>query len=169
MLTREQEEGGGQYQGQRMGVIEACQRGAEARGEIAVPVAARVEAWLLAKQSQSQSHSRLALTATALQTAPHLASEQQVKEQGQLPTVGSKAWEENEAAMRKVLLRYGGTGVLDAISAAVSLRPPVRVYPVSDLDSEAPVAWTSSMGGGAGAGTVLVLLYCCVITMFAHS
>jgi hypothetical protein len=30
------------------------------------------------------------------------------------------------------------TGILEAVSAAVGLKPPVYCYPVSDLDSEAP-------------------------------
>jgi hypothetical protein len=53
---------------------------------------------------------------------------------------------EQEAALRRVLGRYGSTGVLKALSAAVSLRPPIYCYPVSDLDTEAPVGWTSGKG-----------------------
>jgi uncharacterized membrane protein SirB2 len=34
---------------------------------------------------------------------------------------------------------------LEAVSAAVGLKPPVYCYPVSDLESEAPVGWTSGM------------------------
>ena len=50
--------------------------------------------------------------------------------------------------------RWGTTGVLEALSAAVALRQPVYVYPVADLDTEAPVGWTSSMGvGGGGSGS----------------
>ena len=44
-----------------------------------------------------------------------------------------------------VLGLWGSSGVLEAISAAVSLRPPLLVYPVEDLDSEAEV------GGGSDA------------------
>lgn len=35
---------------------------------------------------------------------------------------------------------------LQAISAAVALKPPTLCYPVSDLASECPVGWTASMG-----------------------
>lgn len=34
---------------------------------------------------------------------------------------------------------------MEAVSAAVGLKPPVYCYPVSDLESEAPVGWTSGM------------------------
>lgn len=43
--------------------------------------------------------------------------------------------------------KFGCLGVLESISAAVSLRPPLLVYPVSDLDSEVGLG-----GGGGGEG-----------------
>lgn len=48
---------------------------------------------------------------------------------------------ENNPFWRKIII-----GVLEAVSAAVALKQPVYCYPVSDLDTEAPIGWTSSMG-----------------------
>lgn len=39
-------------------------------------------------------------------------------------------------------------GVLDAVSAAVSIKPPVYCYPVGDLTLESPVGWAHTVGGG---------------------
>ena len=49
---------------------------------------------------------------------------------------------EEEALLNTTLARWGSTGVLDALSEAVKLNPPVLCYPVSDLDSEMPI-WHS--------------------------
>lgn len=40
---------------------------------------------------------------------------------------------------------YGTTGVLEVISEAIKLKPPVLVYPVNDLDQELPIGWTANM------------------------
>ena len=40
-----------------------------------------------------------------------------------------------------------GVGVLAALTAAVNLRPPVLVYPVSDMDSLVPIAFKSDLLG----------------------
>jgi hypothetical protein len=37
-------------------------------------------------------------------------------------------------------------GVLEAVSAAVSIKPPVYCYPVSELALESPVGWTHGKG-----------------------
>ena len=39
-------------------------------------------------------------------------------------------------------------GVLDAVSAAVSIKPPIYCYPVADLGLESPVGWTHVVAGG---------------------
>lgn len=41
---------------------------------------------------------------------------------------------------------YLPTGVLEAVSAAVSLKPPVYCYPVGDLTLESPVGWVHNGG-----------------------
>lgn len=38
-----------------------------------------------------------------------------------------------EAVRRRVLLRYGGTGALLALTTAVAMRPPRIVFPVGDM------------------------------------
>lgn len=38
-------------------------------------------------------------------------------------------------------------GVLDAVSAAVSIKPPIYCYPVADLALESPVGWTHIVAG----------------------
>ena len=35
--------------------------------------------------------------------------------------------------------------MLEAVSAAVSIKPPVYCYPVSDLETESPIGWTYGM------------------------
>lgn len=101
--------------------VAECQNEAKQRGENAVPISARAEAWVLLKQ----------------------AAEDDGNMSRQLPTQGSKDWLSNQNCLDTVERLFGGTGVLDAISAAVSLRPPVLCYPVCDLDSEAPVGWSA--------------------------
>jgi hypothetical protein len=65
------------------------------------------------------------------------------KVDGVLPIAGSKAWNENEECLARSLSILGDTGVLEVISAAVSLRPPVYCFPVADLESELPIGWSS--------------------------
>ena len=102
-------------------IIVQCQEDALSRGEVAVPVSARAENWVLqklcvAKSKESSSGSR---------------------EQGATT---------EERALQRVMRLYGNTGVLNALSAAVFLRSPIFCYPVSDLDTEFPVGWTSGKG-----------------------
>lgn len=111
--------------------VKMCHDEANRRGEAAIPVSARAESWQLLRQ------------AAELRTDSPLAS--------QLPAKGSKVWVENEHCLTEMRAKYGDTGVLDAISAAVNLRPPVLCYPVSDLATEAPVGWNASHGMSAPA------------------
>jgi hypothetical protein len=46
------------------------------------------------------------------------------------------------------MVGFGSTGVLEAISEAVRLKPPVLCYPVGDIDTETPVAWSASLIAG---------------------
>lgn len=102
-------------------IISTCQQQAKARGENAVPVSAAVESWMLLKEAFA-SNERGSI---------------------KLPSEGSILWNSQEKAMTKVLTKYGSSGVLDALSAAVKLRPPIYVYPVTDLESESPIGWTT--------------------------
>jgi len=52
------------------------------------------------------------------------------------------AGKDTDPVVVSTLQKFGCLGVLESISAAVSLRPPLLVYPVSDADSEA------GLGGG---------------------
>ena len=97
-------------------IVPRCQEDASARGEVAVPVSAISENWLLQKQVKT------------------------------LDEKDALIHSEQEKTLQRVLETYGSTGVLDALSAAVFLRPPIFCYPVSDLDTEAPVGWTSGKG-----------------------
>jgi ribosome-binding ATPase len=97
-------------------IIYKCQQEARLRGEVAVPVSARAEFWSQQKLSQKN-----------------------------LPHVESNEYKTEEQRLQKCLSSWGSTGVLEAISEAIKLKPPVLVYPVSDLDSELPIGWTASM------------------------
>jgi ribosome-binding ATPase len=101
---------------QSIDIIYQCQQEARLRGEVAVPVSARSEFWLQQKLSQKS-----------------------------LPHVESNEYKAEEQRLQKCLSCWGSTGVLEAISEAVKLKPPVLVYPVLDLDSELPIGWTASM------------------------
>lgn len=59
-----------------------------------------------------------------------------------------------EALQRKVLGRYGGTGVLLAVTAAVAMRPPRVAFPVCDLHTctAIPARGGASAGGVLGSG-----------------
>ena len=50
----------------------------------------------------------------------------------------------------KVLQRYGGTGVLAAVTAAASLRLPAVAFPVADLESCAALPATTLSSGAGG-------------------
>jgi hypothetical protein len=95
-------------------VVRQCQDMALARGEVAVPVSARAECRVLQKLLEAQV--------------------------GGLP---KKDAEKEEAVLQQTISRWGSTGVLEAISSAVQLSPPVLCYPVADLETEAPLGWTS--------------------------
>lgn len=101
--------------GQTIDIIFQCQNEAKLRGEVAVPVSARAEFWV------------------------------QQKLAGKIPHEESNEYKLEEERLRKCLEDWGSTGVLEAISEAVKLKPPVLVYPVSDLDSDLPIGWTASM------------------------
>ena len=106
-------------------VVAECSRIANLQGEVAVPVSARAESWILLK---------LAAAFNKESSMAHL-----------LPSEGSPAWIDNERCVAMVTNLYGGTGVLECVSAAVALRPPILCYPVSDVETEAPVGWSSSL------------------------
>jgi hypothetical protein len=155
-------------------VVMLCQRQAVQRGEVAVPVSAQAESWELLKQAAgiyTESHASSdnshvddnnAVEDTVVEKAVDVeengtdvdaetvANMKNKSGRPMLPPVGSPQWEANEEALRRVRADWGGTGVLEAVSAAVRLRPPVYCYPVSDLDSEAPVGWTAGKGIGTG-------------------
>jgi ribosome-binding ATPase YchF (GTP1/OBG family) len=97
-------------------VIQRCQQEAFLRGEVAVPVSARADCWLQQKISNKN-----------------------------LPHIESNEYKLEEARLQSCIEKWGGTGVLEAISEAVKLKQPVLVYPVCDLDLELPVGWTASM------------------------
>ena len=106
--------------------IVQCQEDALARGEVAVPVSARAENWVLQKLCTAKSKE---------------SSSGDSSDRGSISTHGVE-----ELALQRVLRLYGSTGVLNALSSALFLRSPVFCYPVSDLDSELPVGWTSGKG-----------------------
>ena len=112
-------------------VVEECNRIAQLQGEVAVPVSARAESWTLLK------------LAAAFNKDSSMAA--------LLPAEGSSAWVDNERCLASVTKLYGGTGVLDCISAAVALRPPVLCYPVSDVESEVPLGWSTSLKSAPAA------------------
>lgn len=97
-------------------IIYKCQQEAKMRGEVAVPVSARAEFWSQQKLSQTN-----------------------------LPHEESNEYKTEEQRLQKCLSFWGSTGVLEAISEAIKLKPPVLVYPVNDLDSELPIGWSASM------------------------
>lgn len=101
---------------QTVDIIFRCQNEAKLRGEVAVPVSAISEFWLQKKISQKN-----------------------------LPHMESNEYKLEEERLQKCLTLWGSTGVLEAISEAIRLKPPILVYPVSDLDSELPIGWTASM------------------------
>jgi ribosome-binding ATPase YchF (GTP1/OBG family) len=105
-------------------LVSACQEDAAARGEVAVPVSAMAENWVVKKSATMKSGENLKMKGIG----------------------GEKEDEEQEEVLQRVLRAFGSTGVLDALSAAVWLRAPVLCYPVSDLDSEAPLGWTAGKG-----------------------
>jgi len=41
--------------------------------------------------------------------------------------------------LQRTMRAWGGTGTMRLVSAAVSMKPPILVYPVDDLESEAPI------------------------------
>jgi ribosome-binding ATPase len=97
-------------------IIYQCQHEARLRGEVAVPVSAKAEFWLQQKLSRKS-----------------------------LPHEESNEYRDEEMRLQRCLSCWGSTGVLEAISEAIKLKPPVLVYPVNDLDSELPIGWTASM------------------------
>jgi ribosome-binding ATPase len=97
-------------------IIYQCQHEARLRGEVAVPVSAKAEFWIQQKISKKN-----------------------------LPHEESNEYRDEELRLQRCLSSWGSTGVLEAISEAIKLKPPVLVYPVNDLDSEMPIGWTASM------------------------
>ena len=98
-------------------VVSECQRMAESRGEVAVPVSARAECCVLRQELRSFS--------------------------GDSNDVNHDV--EDEKLLARTLSRWQSTGVLEAISAAVELNPPTLCYPVADLDTEAPLGSSSRL------------------------
>lgn len=95
-------------------IVQQCQEMALARGEVAVPVSARAECRVLMQQLEGCASGTESTNAKV-----------------------------EESVLQQTLSRWGSTGILEAISAAVELSPPVLCYPVSDLESEAPVGWSA--------------------------
>ena len=54
-------------------------------------------------------------------------------------SVRSSKVEEDNCRVTRFMHQWSSTGVLEAISAAVHLKPPVLCYPVSDIEAELPV------------------------------
>jgi len=106
-----------------MAIINKCREAAMARGEVAVPVSSRAECWLLKRML-------IADTPTAVGA-------------DQMMMIQTEATQAEEKIIANVLSRFGSTGVIEAISAAVRLRPPMLCYPVHDLDSEFPVGYST--------------------------
>ena len=103
------------------GVVAECQECARARGEDAIPCSALAETVLLAKLLAEREKER----------------EMERSDRGLAENLEPKVCDLGLA--EAVVANWGSTGVLQAISAAVALRPPTLVYPVSDLDSEAGI------------------------------
>lgn len=116
-------------------IVRQCQAMAVARGEVAVPVSARAECWVLQQQLSAQPQ------------GPQTQAQAGKAGGGQGQGQGQGAVE--EALLRSTLSRWGSTGVLEAISAAVQLSPPLLCYPVSDLDAELPLGWSAREQGVA--------------------
>lgn len=116
-------------------IVAQCQREARERGEVAVPISARAECWAL---------HRLAMRSKRVMESLSSSSCSSVR----MPPQGSQKWHEEESRLQKCIEGFGSTGVLEAISEAVKLKPPVLCYPVGDLDAETPVAWTASLIAG---------------------
>lgn len=112
--------------------IRECQASARLRGELAVPVCAAAE----------------------YQAIKKLAAEQQLRDEGGKSGEDKDEETDEDRArvqrMTETVEALGGcssdVGVLACISSAVSMRAPVYLYPVSDLGTLAPIAWS---GGSA--------------------
>ncbi|CAM9527672.1 unnamed protein product [Chrysoparadoxa australica] len=95
--------------------------------DAAVPISAGAEAWLQQGLKAGRLNYKLG------------EGSYQDMNKGELPAKGQKAWLAGQAMADEVLSRFGSTGILEAVSAAVQLRPPVLVYPVADLETCAPL------------------------------
>lgn len=118
-------------------VVEECQLMARARGEVAVPVSARAECWVLEKELRAQQASSNAIGSKSGLKLEAVEKTLELSQQN-----ATKGDEDEEDVLRGTLSRWASTGVLEAISAAVWLSPPLLCYPVADLDTEAPLGWS---------------------------
>lgn len=152
-------------------VLSACQEEARARGEVAVPVCAMAEAWHLQQLASSLTHS-LMPSKPSIQLPESCSNQKSILTSGydkdeskivnnnlQIQRNGNErdrltaaeAYTSGEKSWRISMERIGDTGVLAALSSAVSLRPPTYVYPVSCLETMAPVAWKSTSSSMASS------------------
>ena len=128
-------------------IVRDCQKEAFARGEVAVPVSARAENWVLWNELKHLKCNEVNMTESV--------SDQ--KDVGARTAPGHSSplneTEENNI-LHNVMKSWGRTGVLEAVSAAVALKSPVYCYVVSDLESETPLGWTA---GTTADGTLFGL------------
>jgi ribosome-binding ATPase YchF (GTP1/OBG family) len=112
--------------------VAALKKDAVERGEVVVPCSALLDSWHLLEEGRGSVPS---------------------------PSGGGEGGSSSGdmCAMQdkydSVLSAFGSTGVIEALHAAFSLNSPTIVYPVSSLDTEAPIAVRPGDGTGANLGT----------------
>lgn len=120
-------------------VISQCQMECLARGEVAVPMSAQAETWKLWKEAHSDQSD-----------ISDAQKNVEMKNGGGSSISSSKTLsafirhqEENNRILDLMLTQWHSTGVLQVISQAVMLKPPIFCYPVADFDHEYPLGWSS--------------------------
>ncbi|KAG5176196.1 hypothetical protein JKP88DRAFT_265489 [Tribonema minus] len=113
--------------------------------EGAVPLSAAAESWL---QSSAE--------AGAVSYTPGAAAFAVTR----APEAGAAAFDAECARARGVLSRWGSTGVVDVMTAACMLRPPVLCWPVGDLDALTPPGWRHAGATAAGPSQPPKMLDC---------
>ena len=137
-------------------------------GDVSVPVSAQAE-WTLCRlrrlglvsyaygassfsliqsKSYQQANSASAITSSPAASDPSLRDNMPV-ESGQ-PAISVLL-----DSARRVLSLYNSTGVLNALNRAVSLNPPICVYPVEDLETLEALPRPSIKGGPLDSHEVL--------------
>jgi hypothetical protein len=135
-------------------IINKCQRDALDRGEIAVPVSAKADSWMITKQALFNHLKDCNPSLLLINSITDLSFDSVCNQEGVIVhnsnVITRDEWNRNEHTLNIAnsfmcsLNEIDGYGVLEALSAAVALRPPVLCFPVSDLDTEAPVAWSNT-------------------------